>query len=48
MNSILLFAADCLKGTKDLAQAEILKLGKDTQIFESESDQLIIFSASED
>ena len=48
MNSILLFAADCLKGTKDLAQAEILKLGKDTQIFESGSDELIIFSASED
>ena len=48
MNSILLFAADCLKGTKDLAQAEILKLGKDTQIFESGSDELIVFSASED
>ena len=48
MNSILLFAADCLKGTKDLAQAEILKLGKDTQIFESESDELIVFSANED
>lgn len=48
MNSILLFAADCLKGTKEYAQSEILKLGKETQIFESESDELIIFSANED
>ncbi|MGI6681490.1 MAG: methyltransferase domain-containing protein [Bdellovibrionota bacterium] len=44
----LLFACDCLKGTKDFAQAEILKLGKNTQIFDTNDDELIIFSANED
>ncbi len=47
MKNILLFEADCLKGTKDLAKAELLKLGESLEIFENKDDESIIFKAEE-
>ena len=48
MKNYMLFAIDCLKGTKDLVQEELLKLKSDVEIFESNSDELVIFRAKED
>ncbi len=47
MKNILLFEADCLKGTKDLAINELLKLGNTLEIYKNDNDESIIFSSEE-